>query len=240
MSVDDRLHREPPGPGVRRARRPVDVEQPAPAVLGDKVLDERVRARPVVRGHHVHAALRHVTRHDHHGDPLGQPGHHLRRDHALTDQQAVHLARERQQAGLHWPVRRHRGAAVLVLAQEGDQQGPGKLPDPRLDPAHHLVVEQQAHRLDVVLVRLEPDVLHADKADHVLAVPCEGLGRAVGHVAELLDRRAHPGPGGFPHGLLPVQDPGDGGDGNPRLGRNVIERNQAVTCLTCKRLQAAM
>ena len=161
-------------------------------------------------------------------------------DHALTDQQAVHLARQRQQAGLHRPVGRQPWCRCVVLAQEGDQQGPGELPDPRLDPAHHLVVEQQAHRLDVILVRLKPDVLHADKADHVLAVPGERLRGAVGHIAELLDRRAHPGPGGLPHRLLPVQDPGDGGDGDPRLVGDVIERNQAVTCPTCKRLQAAM
>jgi hypothetical protein len=173
MSVDDRLHRAAPGPRVGRGGRAVDVEQAAPAVIGDEVLDERVRARPVVRGHHVHPALRHVARHDDHGNPLREPRHDRRRDHALTDEQAVDLAGQREQAGLHRAVGGHRGAAVLVLAQEGDQQRPGQVPDPRLDAAHDLVVEQQAHRLDVVLVRLEPHVLHADEADNVLAVPGE-------------------------------------------------------------------
>ena len=74
VRVDDRLHGEPPGRGVRRGGRPVDVEQAAPAVDGDQVLHQRVRAGPVVRGYHVHAALRRVAGHHHHGNPLGQPG----------------------------------------------------------------------------------------------------------------------------------------------------------------------
>jgi hypothetical protein len=197
-------------------------------VRPDEVGDHGGRAGQVVRRHHVDGLLMRGAREDHHrqagGQPLDERGGH----DPLADQDAVDLAGERLDPGV---------AGIVGALQEGDEQRPFLVPDPGFHAAQHLVVEQQVHVLDVVLL-LVP--LHADQADHVLAAPGQALRGAVGHVAELLDRRAHPGPGGLPHGLLPVQDPGDGGDGNSRLGGNVIERNQAVTCLTCKRLQAAM
>ena len=74
MRVDDRLGGLPPGLGVGRGLRPVDVEQPTAAVVDDQVAHQRVRARPVVRRHHVHAAQRRVAGHHDHRQPPGQPG----------------------------------------------------------------------------------------------------------------------------------------------------------------------
>src|SRR6266702_4076802 len=115
----------------------------------------------VVRGHHIGRPLAGVPGDDHHGQPLGQPRQERGRHHALTDQQAVDLAGQREQPG---QVR------VAGLLEVGDQQGPLVVPDARLDAAQYLVVEQQAHALDGVLLpwRL---ALHADQADHVLAAP---------------------------------------------------------------------
>ena len=245
VRVDDRLQGQPPRLGVGCRLRAVHVEQAAPAVVLDQVPHQRVGPGEVVRRHHVHAALGRVAGDQHHREPLGQLGHERRGQAALADEQAVHLARQRQQPGRHpavlrQPVLRQHGAVVGLLAQESDQQRPGQPGHPRLDAAHHLVVERQAHRLDVVLVRPQAGVLHADQADHVLAAAGQGLRGAVGHVAELLDRRAHPVAGGRAHRLLPVQDPGDGGDRHPRPASDVIERNHSVTCPKCKRLQRAM
>jgi hypothetical protein len=88
--------------------------------------------------------------------------------------------------------------------QEGDEQRPVVVPDPGLHPAQHLVVEQQVHVLDVVLL-LVP--LHADQADHVLAAAGQALRGAVGHVAELLDGLLDPDPGGLAHPVLAVDHP---------------------------------
>src|SRR5205807_7587235 len=113
---------------------------------------------------------------------------------------------------------------VAGLLEIGDQQGPPVVPDARLDAAQYLVVEQQAHALDVVLLpwRL---AFHADQADHVLAAPGQALRGAVGDVAELLDDLEHARPGAVPHPVLAVHDPGDRRGRDTGQPRDVVERN---------------
>jgi len=76
--------------------------------------------------------------------------------------------------------------------------------NPRLDAAQHLVVEQQVHVLDVVLLRL---ALHAYQADDILAPAGQALGGTIGDVAELLDSLLHPDPGGIANPVLAVHHP---------------------------------
>ncbi len=93
--------------------------------------------------------------------------------------------------------------------------------DPRLYSAQHLVVVEQAHILDVVLLCL---ALHAHQADDVLAAAGQALRRAVGHVAEFLDGLLHPDPGGLAHPVLAVHDPRDRRGGDAGQARHIEER----------------
>ena len=72
-------------------------------------------------------------------------------------------------------------------------------------------------------------MLDRDEADDVLAVAGQALRGAVRHIAELIDRGAHPRTGVSPHGVLSVQDPGHRCDRDARVPRDVIERYHAVT-----------
>jgi len=102
---------------------------------------------------------------------------------------------------------------------------PGSFADPGLHPAQHLVVEQQVHVLDVVLLRLP---LHADQADHVLAAAGQALRGAVGHVAEFLDGLLDPDPGGLAHPVLAVHDPRHRRGGDAGQARHVEESYHIV------------
>src|SRR6202044_1994316 len=97
----------------------------------------------------------------------------------------------------------------------------------------NLVVEQQRHALDVVLL-LCPR-LDADQADHVLAAAGQALRGAVGDIAQLLDDLEHAGAGGVPDQVLAVHDPGHGGDGDLGQAGDVIQRHRAarVAVLAC-------
>ena len=106
MGTEQFVQRKAPFPGVRGARRPVDVVQPPPAVVVDQVGHQGGRAGPVVGRHHVRRPLAGIPGDDHHGQPFGQPRQERRRHHALADQQAVDLDRTVKAAGAgrgRWP-----------------------------------------------------------------------------------------------------------------------------------------
>ena len=95
----------------------------------------------------------------------------------------------------------------------------------RADAVQDLVVVQEVHVLDVVL--LGP-ALHADQADDVLAAPRQALGRAVGHVAELLDDPSDADPGAFANPVETVHHAGHGGGGHSGQPGDVDEREPAL------------
>ena len=148
---------EPPLAGVGRIRGPVHPEQPTSAVFADEVGDHGSRTGQVVRRHHVGGLLVRGAREDHHRNARGEPLDKGGGNDSLADQDPVCLAGERLQAG---------EPGIVGALQEGDQQRPFLIADPRLDTAQHLVVEQQVHVLDVVLLCR---ALHAHQADDVLA-----------------------------------------------------------------------
>src|ERR1035441_361847 len=111
-------------------------------------------------------------------------------------------------------------AGIIGALQEGDEQRPVMIADPRLDAAQHLVVEQQVHVLDVVLPRR---ALHADQADDVLAAAGQALGGTIGYVTELVDGLLHPDPGGIANPVLAVHHPRDRRGGNAGQVGDVVE-----------------
>ena len=205
-----------PLPGVRGIGWPVHPEQAPLAVIADEMGDHGGRAGQVVGRHHVDGLLVRGAREDHYGDTRGQALDEGGGDDPLTDQDAVDLAGERLDPG---------EAGVVRALQEGDEQRPVMVADPGLHPAQHLVVEQQVHVLDVVLLRLP---LHADQADHVLAAAGQALRGAVGHVAELLDGLLDPDPGGLAHPVLAVHDPRHRRGGDAGQARHVEESYHVV------------
>jgi hypothetical protein len=90
---------ESPLDGVGCIRRPVDVEQPPHAVLGDEVSDDRSRAGKVVGRYHVGRTFPGCPGYDHHGHARGEAFDDRRGNEPFADQDPVGLARERMQPG---------------------------------------------------------------------------------------------------------------------------------------------
>ena len=147
ITAEHVLQGESPLAGVGRVRRPVDMEQAPHAVFGDEVGDDGGRAREVVGGHHVGRPLARGPGDDDHGDPGRQALDVTGGDESLADEDPVDLARQRVKPA------EVRLAEVLGL-HERDQERPVVVADERLDPAQYLVVVQQAHVLDVVVLDL--------------------------------------------------------------------------------------
>ncbi len=196
------VHQRPaPLAGVGRGRRPVHVVEPPPAVLARSGASTRATAPERLSAVTTSAArsrgLPAITTTGSRSASLARNGDGtipspISRPSTLPDSDSS-LGR----------------SGSLRLFEVGDQQRPVLMPDPRLDAAQDLVVEEQAHALDVVL-QLQRLALDADQADHVLAAPGQALRGAVGDVAELLDDVEHARPGGVPDPVHAVHHPGHG------------------------------
>ncbi len=98
---------EPPLDRVGGVRRPADVEQAPPAVVGDEVGDEGGGAGEVVGGHHVGGLRAEGPGDDDDGKPRGEALDVPGIGEPFADENPVDLARQRIQAGTS-PARRAR------------------------------------------------------------------------------------------------------------------------------------